>query len=306
MGTSERPSIIASSIRKSYGGNKDALRDASLEAYAGEVLGLLGPNGAGKTTFLRIIAGLILNYTGKVDVLGQEYERRRPPPEGLVGGLVDGPGFLPYLTGYENLSLLASIQNDPQPRDLDELAQRTGITGFMNDKYRSYSHGMRQRLGIAASVLGDSPVVLFDEPLDGLDPVAQAEVRSFMTELADAGKTVIISSHRLLDVQRICRRVVLLNHGETVRSGRLDELIDSGGSDVRVSDPAVAVKTLRGAGMQADEREEGWLFVPDGDTNRIVSTLISFGVAILELRPHRESLEDLYVSSVSNGEEVDA
>ena len=176
----------------------------------------------------------------------------------------------------------------------------------MNDKYRSYSHGMRQRLGIAASVLGDSPVVLFDEPLDGLDPVAQAEVRSFMTKLADAGKTVIISSHRLLDVQRICRRVVLLNHGETVRSGRLDELIGSGGSDVRVSDPAVAVKTLRGAGMEADEREEGWLFVPDGDTNRIVSTLISFGVAVLELRPHRESLEDLYVSSVSNGEEVDA
>ena len=146
MGTSERPSIIASSIRKSYGGNKDALRDASLEAYAGEVLGLLGPNGAGKTTFLRIIAGLILNYTGKVDVLGQEYERRRPPPEGLVGGLVDGPGFLPYLTGYENLSLLASIQNDPQPRDLDELAQRTGITGFMNDKCVSSAH-MGQLMG---------------------------------------------------------------------------------------------------------------------------------------------------------------
>ena len=301
------PSLKVSNLRKSYGRKSpNALRGVSFEAYPGEVFGLLGPNGAGKTTVLRIIAGLILNYTGDVEVEGREYAPGSPPPDGLVGGLVDAPGFLPYLTGHQNLSLLAMLRGGTY--DIDAFAQRAGIVDYMHTPYGSYSHGMRQRTGVAAALLCDSPVIILDEPLDGLDPIAQLEVRSMTTQLAEDGKTVILSSHRLSDVERVCSRLALLNRGETVMEGTLDELLRGGGFVVRVrdEDTVTAIRALRDAGLRVEDRGDGRLFLPADEvieSGSLLTTMISHGVEVLEFATYRQGLEELFSSYISNGED---
>ena len=230
MKPNDESGVEVKNLCYSYGRGTLAISDVSFMARAGEILGLVGPNGAGKTTLLRIIAGLIVNYSGTVKLQGQDVQPGSPHPQGFVSGLVDSPGFLPYLTGRDNLALLSTMIDAENCNDLEEVAIRVGISDFLDIPYGSYSHGMRQRLGIAACLLAENPIVLLDEPLDGLDPLAQIDIRTIMTELANAGRAVVFSSHRLSDVERVSTRLVLMHKGNVIKAGRLDDLVKESGT----------------------------------------------------------------------------
>lgn len=262
---------------------------------------MLGPNGAGKTTTLRILSGLILSYNGKVTVSGEKYRSGVSPNPGLVGSMIDAPGFLPYLSGRENLALLLQCAGQPDS-GLDELIERSSLKSFVDKRYATFSHGMRQRLGMAAATATGASVILLDEPLEGLDPIAQIEARDFLKGLARQGKTIIISSHRLADLEKLCSHFVIVKAGRSISSGTLEDLLQVRGVVVQVDVPDQATAILRDNGFQVSASGDGGLAISTTsnlDRRRILSLLAVAGIDVIELYSHRDTLENLYMDSLS-------
>jgi ABC-2 type transport system ATP-binding protein len=295
--------IVTQGLTKRYG-DLFAVRDLDLTVRAGEVYGFLGPNGAGKTTTLRMLLGLVRPTAGRVLLYG-----RPPGPLRGVGALIEGPALYPYLSGRDNLRVLARhaavpVQGGWARRaggrgdhrvevvlDLVDLAARAG------DRYASYSLGMKQRLGVAAALLKDPRLLILDEPTNGLDPAGMADMRAMIRRLGAAGCTLLVSSHLLGEVEQICDRVGVIANGQLVSEGTVADL--RGRADLRVVatplDRAVGhARTLLGPDAVRVVGDGMSLAVAADRAGEINASLVSAGVTVTELRMVERDLEQAF------------
>ncbi len=296
----EAPPVRARGLVKRYD-EVLAVDHIDLNVRAGDVYGFLGPNGAGKTTTLRMALGLITPTEGTVELFGRDPLRRGAAALEGVAGFVEAPRFYPYLTGRKNLELLAALDGDGARARIDEVLDVVELAPRAKHKVGGYSHGMRQRLGIAAALLRRPRLLILDEPATGLDPAGMRDMRELIRRLAGEEITVLLSSHQLPEVQELCDRVAIVNRGRVVYEGALADLRRRGGAGyrLRTSDNSRAL-ALAGAQrgiheaavvdgyvrLQADERDVGALSLALGRE----------GVAILALTPELATLEDLFFS----------
>jgi ABC-2 type transport system ATP-binding protein len=243
--------VSIAGLVKEYGDGYRAVDDITFAVERGQVVGLLGPNGAGKTTALRVLVGLITPTAGTVHAFGQ------PVTPGAtvlarIGAFIEGPGFLPHLTGRENLRLFWAASGRPDDEaELDTALDIAGLDASIDRRVKTYSHGMSQRLGIAQAMLGLPEVLVLDEPTNGLDPPQIAEMREVLQRYAETGRTVMISSHLLAEVEQTCSHVVVLHRGRLVAAGSVAEIAGAGGVQLAVDDPAGAAAVLAAAGISA-------------------------------------------------------
>jgi ABC-2 type transport system ATP-binding protein len=276
-----------------------AVDHVDLNVQAGDVYGFLGPNGAGKTTTLRMALGLIMPTAGKVELFGRDPIREGARALEGVAGFVEAPRFYPYLPARKNLELLAALDGDGAGSRIDEVLEIVELAPRAKHKVGGFSHGMRQRLGIAAALLRRPRLLILDEPATGLDPAGMRDMRTLIRRLADDGITVLLSSHQLPEVQDLCDRVAIVDAGRVVYEGALSELRRQGGAGyrMRTTDDERAVQIVRaqpgietvspgehGIGFQAEEPQVGELTLALGRA----------GIGILVLTPELATLEDLF------------
>ncbi len=211
-------------LKKNIGG-KPIIRGVSFDVRAGEIFGFLGPNGSGKTTTIRMLVDLIKPTGGRVLVCGEDVSRSPEKALRHVGCIVENPEMYGYLTGWENLEHFARMQKGITRERILEVAEIVGLDKRIHDKVKTYSLGMRQRLGIAQALLGSPKLLILDEPTNGLDPLGIKELRAFIRRLADEGMSLFISSHLLSEIQLMCDRVAIISHGEVIAVGKVEELI---------------------------------------------------------------------------------
>ncbi|MFO7247420.1 MAG: ABC transporter ATP-binding protein [Bacillota bacterium] len=223
-GKSRTPVLSVRGLSKRIG-RRPLVEGVEFDVYPGEVFGFLGPNGAGKTTTIRMLVGLIRPSSGSVTIAG--YDVHRQPEEALrrIGCIVENPELYPFLTGRENLLHFARMIGDVSLARIDEVARIVGLERRLDDKVKTYSLGMRQRLGIAQALLACPELLILDEPTNGLDPAGIREMRELIRSLAAEGLAVFVSSHLLSEVQLMCDRVALIHRGRILRVGRVDELL---------------------------------------------------------------------------------
>ncbi|MGC9538177.1 CocE/NonD family hydrolase [Streptomyces sp. UG1] len=293
-------------LSKRYAGSQDryAVRDLSFRVEKGQVLGLLGPNGAGKTTTLRMLMGLIKPDAGEIRVFGHAI-RPGAPVLSRVGAFVEGAGFLPHLSGRENLELYwQATGRPPEDAHLDEALQIAGLGDALARAVRTYSQGMRQRLAIAQAMLGLPDLLILDEPTNGLDPPQIREMREVLIRYAAAGRTVIVSSHLLAEVEQSCTHLVVMDRGRLVQAGPVAEIIGSGdtllvGTPEAVEEPVVE-KVAALPGVASAVRTDDGLLVrldADGSATRLVAELVRLEVPVQSVGPHRR-LEDAFLTLI--------
>jgi len=286
-------------LGKSYPGGVKAVTDVSFRVEAGQVLGLLGPNGAGKTTTLRMVMGLITPTEGEIRVFGHRVKRGSPILS-RIGSFVEGSGFLPHLSGRANLELYWKATGRPaQDSHLAEAMEIANLGKAIDRKVRTYSQGMRQRLAIAQAMLGLPELLLMDEPTNGLDPPQIHAMREVLRRYAATGRTVLVSSHLLSEVEQTCTHVVVVHLGRTIASGTVAELVSTSGEMVfSVDDQDTAERVLRT--MATDiERTEAGVQADLGAVSpaRAVTALVAAGVAVNGASP-RNRLEDVFLAMV--------
>ncbi len=297
-------------LRKRYG-DLDAVDGLDLEVPRGELYGFLGPNGAGKTTTIRMALGLILPTEGDVEVLGERVGPGSPPPLHRVGALVEEPAFWPFLSGRRNLEYMAraggsGAETRARLDRVDDVLARVGLTDAADRRVKTYSQGMRQRLGIALALLGEPELLMLDEPTNGLDPTGMREVRGLLRGLADAGCTVFVSSHLLGEVEAICDRVGVMARGRLVAEGPPGTLRGAV-TDHRLDldDPVRALEVLGAMAGVAAEAAPGGVRVRLGDSvgpADVNAALVAAGIRISALMPERDSLEDVFFSLVEGAD----
>ena len=282
-----------------------AVDQLDLDVKRGEVVGLLGPNGAGKSTTIGMILGLVRPTAGTAEIMGRDVWRDREHALAASGAIVETPAFYPYLSGRDNLVALAFIRGGRAVSRVDPLLERVGLAARAKSKYRTYSLGMKQRLGIASTLLTDPPLVILDEPANGLDPAGQREIRELVRELAKEAHGVLLASHLLYEVEQICDRVLVINKGKLIASGTIAEVTAGAGTiEVAVSDPARAAALLRGLPGVADvvESETGVKLTAEpargADVNRALTAAGIYASAIV---PHKSSLEDVFLEITEDG-----
>jgi ABC-2 type transport system ATP-binding protein len=290
-------------LRKVFGSTV-AVDGIDLDVPAGSVLGMLGPNGSGKTTLIRMLLGLTRPTAGTAELLGRAIPEDAARALPHVGALVEGPGFHPFLSGRENLRRVAATEPLLASRDIPSAVgaalERVGLAGAADRRYRGYSLGMKQRLGLAAALLIPRRLVVLDEPTNGLDPAGTRDVRRIIAELHGGGATVIVSSHLLAEVEATCTHVAVLQTGSLVAAGELRALLDAGTGGLVVATPDVdlALHALRGVGATAYRAEGGEpaVVVPGGGppSPEVVALLVRAGVAVHEARRTRANLEELF------------
>ncbi|MFF7562467.1 alpha/beta fold hydrolase [Streptomyces pseudovenezuelae] len=295
-------------LSKRYARSADryAVRDLSFRVDKGQVLGLLGPNGAGKTTTLRMLMGLIKPDGGEVRVFGHAIAPGAPVLS-RVGAFVEGAGFLPHLSGRENLELYwRATGRPPEDAHLEEALEIAGLGDALSRAVRTYSQGMRQRLAIAQAMLGLPDLLILDEPTNGLDPPQIREMREVMIRYAAAGRTVIVSSHLLSEVEQSCTHLVVMDHGKLVQAGPVAEIVGSGdtllvGTAVAVEQP-VAEKVAALPGVASAITTDGGLLVrldADGSAAQLVADLVRLEVPVAAVGPHRR-LEDAFLTLIGD------
>jgi ABC-2 type transport system ATP-binding protein len=277
-----------------------AVDHVDLTVQAGDVFGYLGPNGAGKTTSLRMMMGLIRPNEGSVRLFGRDPQLGVAALEG-VAGFVEAPAFYPYLSGRENLRLCAALDGGGAAERIDEVLEIVELRKRAKDRVGGYSHGMRQRLGIAAALLRRPRLLLLDEPATGLDPGGMRDMRELIRDLAARGITVLLSSHLLGEVEELCNRVAIVRSGRVVYEGSLADLRDRAGVSylLRTGDDELA-RRVCAAQVGIDEvrtaHPGGLLLRASGEraVGELSLALAESGAALLELTPRQASLEDLF------------
>jgi ABC-2 type transport system ATP-binding protein len=295
-------------LTKRFGGNV-AVDDVELRVPRGSAFGYLGPNGAGKTTLIRTLLGLTHASAGTMSLLGIPVPAERRRALARVGAIVDEPRFHHHLTGRENLLLLAAARGGAAADRIAPSLARVGLTERAQDKVAAYSMGMRQRLGVAACLLADPELLILDEPMNGLDPAGMHEMRAMIASLADEGRTVVLSSHLLDEVERTCDAVAIVDHGRVIRQGPIDELIRGAGAmvvQVDCAEPARAQQLIDEAGIAAGTAlaHTGLtVTLPAGAARQAVADLnrrlVEAGIDVYGLREVQTSLEDWFLSVTS-------
>ena len=292
MTTSARGRIDVRNLTKQFRGFT-AVEDVSFSVEPGRITGFLGPNGAGKTTTLRMLLHLISPTSGTALIDGQPYQDLDRPLE-VVGAALEATNFHPGRSGRDHLRVLAATHGLPDSR-VDEMLELTGIPAFAKRRAGAYSMGMRQRLALAAALLGDPHVLLLDEPANGLDPEGIRWLRGFLRHLADEqGKTILVSSHLLTEMEQTVDDVVIIANGRLVTSGHIEDLRGEPTAFVRTSDAATLARALQEAGVDTRPEGEGGLVVTTRDLALIGDTALRVGVPVWELAARREGLEALF------------
>ncbi|MEV6799890.1 ATP-binding cassette domain-containing protein [Micromonospora rifamycinica] len=279
-------------------GGRVAVDDFDMVVEAGQVHGFLGPNGSGKTTTLRALLGLVNADAGELRVLGEPAPEQLARVAGRVGAIVESPQFFGNFTGHRTLRLLAVAGGVPTSR-VDEVLEQVGLRDRGQDRVKGYSLGMRQRLAVASALLKSPELLILDEPANGLDPAGIREMRDLMRTLAEAGVTVLVSSHILGEIQLICDHVTIISRGRRVAAGRVDDVLaghDQHEWQVRVGDPERGAELLRAAGLTVTVHSDDLLVV--GGTREpelISSTLGGRELWVRELTPIRPDLESVFL-----------
>jgi ABC-2 type transport system ATP-binding protein len=300
--------LSVTGLTKRYG-SRAAVDGLDLEVLAGVVAGFVGPNGAGKTTTMAMLLGLVRPSAGSGTVLGHPIsDPARYLPR--VGALVEGPAFYPALTGAENLRVFATVGRHDTDR-IPGLLELVGLGARGGDRYRSYSLGMKQRLGIAAALLGEPELLILDEPANGLDPQGVREMRELVATLAGSGRTVLVSSHDLSELEQVCDWLVLIDTGRSLYQGPTRDLLDgaAGGLAVVPEDPADGPslqRVLERHGHRVAPAPERRVVDVDGhDASDLAAAVnraaFGAGIVLVELTPLRTTLEDRYLSLVQGG-----
>ena len=304
------PALEVSGLTKKFAG-RTVVDNVSLTIPRGCAFGYVGPNGAGKTTLIRMVLGLTSATSGAMRVLGFSVPEQRALALEKVGAIVDEPRFHGYLTGRENLRLLAAAREQGAERRIEPSLDRVGLRDRGGDRVAAYSMGMRQRLGVAACLLGDPELLILDEPMNGLDPAGMAELRRLVRSFVDEGRTVVLSSHLLDEVERICDAVAVVDHGRVVASGPIDEVVGAGGQSVTVEcdDPARARQLLlvHGLAQQVSVAPgtitarlgQQFLARPRGAVGEINRVLIEQGITVYRIDVDRGSLEQRFLDITS-------
>lgn len=304
------PVLTIDHLHKRYG-KIHAVNDLSLEVDEGSVFGILGPNGSGKTTTLGMLLSVIRPDAGSFTWFGQSAES----PRGLadsrqqIGAILEAPIFYPYLSAVENLKIVAQIKGCRYER-IDEVLRTVDLAERQHDKFKTYSLGMKQRLAIASALLADPRVMILDEPTNGLDPQGIAEIRSLIVRIAEQGKTIILASHLLDEVQRVCTHFAVLRRGKRIYAGRVDEAL-AGTDTVEVA--AADMEQLQQLTQQFPftqqiQRDNGVLRVhlptdkSSADLNRF---LIEQGVVVSHLAQRTKSLEQQFLELLATSESAD-
>jgi ABC-2 type transport system ATP-binding protein len=297
--SSAEPAFRAMALSKSYG-KRLAVDHLDLQVDRGELFGFLGPNGAGKTTTIRMALGLIAPTNGSVEILGLEVRHNRSTVLPRVGALVESPALYGYLSGRNNLRAFGDLLGGVPKKRIDEVLEIVGLTGRDKDRVKTYSMGMKQRLGLAIALLNNPDLLILDEPANGLDPAGIVEMRDLLRGLAADGKTVFISSHVLSEVQQICTRVAIINHGRLVRLAPVAELLDVPGEfEIKVDSPDALVAALRLQPWGQEARVEHGLVIthaPEGRGRNLIAFLVQNGHNPDSVSERQRDLEDIFLS----------
>jgi len=293
-------------------GARAAVDDVDLRVPRGCAFGYLGPNGAGKTTLIRVLLGLTRADSGTMSLLGLPVPAQRGHALARVGAIVDEPRFHGHLTGRENLKILAAARGGDASRQIGPALGRTGLSQRAGDKVSAYSLGMRQRLGVAACLLADPQLLILDEPMNGLDPAGMRQMRDMIRGLVDEGRTVMLSSHLLDEVERTCDQVAIVDHGKIIRSGPIAELISGAGAvvEVQCSDPPAAARALDHCAVasRVAVTDAGLtVTLAPGPAREqaaeIYRRLVEAGITVYGLHQTHATLEDWFLSATSRLEE---
>jgi ABC-2 type transport system ATP-binding protein len=284
--------------RRLRGGRTVAVAGLDLSVPEGGVFGFLGPNGAGKTTTIRCLLGLVSASSGRLRLLGEDVPRGLPSVLGRVGSIVETPTMFPRFSGRRNLEILGTIQGVGRSAVVDAL-QTVGLAERADDRVKTYSLGMKQRLGIAAALLKDPALLILDEPANGLDPAGIVEVRELVRRLGAEGRTVFVSSHILSEIQLFADRVAILARGKLVTEGPVREVLARGGAEAmiaRLDDLEAAARALAEAGIESTPQDGALrIQLPAADGARVTRTLAERGLYVRELRPDERDLETVFL-----------
>ncbi|MBC1506475.1 ABC transporter ATP-binding protein [Listeria sp. FSL L7-1509] len=289
-------------------GQKALVKDISFDIQKGEVFGLLGPNGAGKTTIIRSIVGLIRRTEGTVFINGKNVDTDFKAAISEVGSIIENPEFYMYMSGWNNLKQFARMsQKTITDEHIREIVELVKLTGAIDQKVKTYSLGMRQRLGVAQALIHSPALLILDEPTNGLDPQGMAEFRNLIRDLATNGTAVLISSHLLSEIQQITDRFAIINKGVLTHTEKMSDLLENNIAvyKLKVTNPVAAKAVLHNLPVKIIAEKDN-LFkieVKQEDTYLIARALIQADIDLLEMIPMQASLEDRFLELTKNGGE---
>lgn len=296
------PILKIQNVSKTFGNRIKAVQDLDLNVEEGDVFGFLGPNGAGKTTTIRLILGLLRPDSGEIYIKNHAVETDRYAALRHVGALVEGPAFYEYLSAGENLKIFASYSGSVPPTRIDEVLKLVDLTGRKGDKVKTFSMGMKQRLGIAQALLNNPEVIILDEPTNGLDPHGVLEIRRLLKELSKKkGVTIFLSSHILSEVELICDKVAIINRGKLMAQGQVDDLLNRHRKVYVAAGPdnghlSSILKSI--AGISLVKGKDILFNLGENKPEDVLTRLIEKGAKVHTYHPHRIKLEDFFFEVV--------
>ena len=294
----EKKITLAVKDLKKVIGKKEIIKGISFDLREGEVFGFLGPNGAGKTTTIRMLVGLIKPTSGNIQICGANIEEKFQTAMANLGCIVENPELYPYLSGYNNLLHFARMLDGIGEERIKEVTELVGLTERIQDKVKTYSLGMRQRLGIAQALLGRPKVLILDEPTNGLDPAGIREMRQFIRSLAeDEGLSVLVSSHLLSEIQLLCDRVAIISKGAIIRTDTVHQLLANRERVVWHLQPLERGREVLRSLTKIEETEDGTIMTEFNEQMipQWNKQLVEAGVSVMEMNRKMPVLEDLFL-----------
>lgn len=312
MITADQPIILSVKDLHKQINNKPIIKGISFEVRAGEIFGFLGPNGSGKTTTIRMLVDLIKPTKGSITICGKDIRTEHDEALQYVGSIVENPEMYSYLTGWENLEQFARMMPGVSDKRIQEVIEIVGMEQRIHDKVKTYSLGMRQRLGIAQALLGKPKLLILDEPTNGLDPQGIKELREFIRKLADEGMSLFISSHLLSEIQLMCDRVAIISHGEVLAVGYVDELLQQTETKVIWQvQPIDKARTIleAAAGVRLVDDEGGLSGTILSEMNKdlvpaLNEQMVREHIQIFSIQIKNPTLEELFLN-ITEGEKID-
>ncbi|MCY8973192.1 ABC transporter ATP-binding protein [Bacillus atrophaeus] len=297
----DEPILHIEGLNKKIGA-KHILKQISMDVRQGEIIGLLGPNGSGKTTLIRIIVGLLKQNSGRITINGFQHDTEFEKALEAVGAIVENPEFYPYLTGWDNLKHFANMHKKIDEERLEEVIDRVGLTSAIHDKVKTYSLGMRQRLGIAQAILHKPKLLILDEPTNGLDPAGMKDFREHLKELAEQEETTILfATHLLREVEDLCDRVIIIQKGEIKAEVNLNEIDEKTEKAVIEVQPAEKALEWLAANKFVAEVYGDAIAVNVSKQNipQLNRSLIEQNFSVYAITPYTQSLEDEFIKATT-------
>lgn len=302
--TTSALAIETFALSKQFGA-RQAVNAISLAIPQGTVFGFLGPNSAGKTTMIRMLLGLVQPSSGGGRILGHDIRSERAAILPHVGAIVESPAFYPYMSGRDNLRILARTAGDIERRRIDAALALMDLSTRASDKVRTYSLGMKQRLAIAAALLNQPQIIFLDEPTNGLDPAGAVEIRELIRQLGQQGHTIFLSSHLRHEVEQVCTDVAIINQGEMVVQGRVADLTRASATLLIEAEPLPILTTVAerfGAVAQIVGPRAARLPLEASQAAKLVAALVDAGAEVYQVTPQRSSLEQRFLELINGAE----